>query len=228
MSNSKLVNHTRISPNRTTPRNHAIDTITIHCTAGQVSVETLGDIFASPERQASSNYGIGPDGRIGMYVPETDRSWCSSSRENDNRAITIEVASDAKEPYAVKAPAYKALIALLVDICKRNNIKALVWSSDKGTRTAHRNGANMTVHRDFASTDCPGTCLYSMQAQIAKEVNAKLKEIKAPAMTEAEKWAVNAGIVKGYDNGAYGWNDPATRSQVTEMVYRYHKINGGK
>lgn len=227
MSNSTFVNYTRISPNRNAPRNHVIDTITIHCTAGQVSVETLGDIFANPERQASSNYGIGPDGRIGLYVAEGDRSWCSSSRENDNRAITIEVASDAKEPYAVRDPAYKALIALLVDICKRNNIKALVWSGDKGTRIAHKNGANMTVHRDFANTDCPGTWLLNRQPQIAKEVNEQLAQTQAPALTEAQQWAVKAGIVKGYDNGSYGWSDPATRSQVVEMLYRYHN-NGGK
>ena len=101
MSNSPLVSYTRISPNKNSPRNHAIDTITIHCVVGQCSVETLGNIFTPTSRQASSNYGIGFDGKIGMYVEEKDRSWCSSSASNDNRAITIEVASDTKHPYAV-------------------------------------------------------------------------------------------------------------------------------
>lgn len=127
MSNSPLVNYTKISPNKTSPRNHAIDTITIHCVVGQCSVETLGEVFAPTSRQASSNYGIGYDGKVGMYVEGKDRSWCSSSASNDNRAITIEVASDTTHPYAVTAKAYAALLDLVTDICKRNGIKKLLW-----------------------------------------------------------------------------------------------------
>lgn len=125
MSNSPLVSYTRISPNRTSPRNHKIDTITIHCVVGQCSVESLGAVFAPKERQGSSNYGIGKDGRIGMYVEEKDRSWCSSNSANDNRAITIECASDTKHPYAINDKVYKSLIELCADICKRNGIKEL-------------------------------------------------------------------------------------------------------
>lgn len=174
MSNSPLVNYTKISPNKSSPRNHKIDTVTIHCVVGQCSVETLGNVFAPTSRQASSNYGVGVDGRIGMYVEEKDRSWCSSNAANDNRAITIEVASDTKEPYAVNAKAYAALIDLLVDICKRNGIKALVWSTNKADRVNHKNGCNMTVHRDYANKSCPGTYLYERHAQIASEVNKRL------------------------------------------------------
>ena len=174
MSNSPLVNYTKISPNKSSPRNHKIDTVTIHCVVGQCSVETLGNVFAPTSRQASSNYGIGYDGRIGMYVEEEDRSWCSSNAANDNRAITIEGASDTKEPYAVNAKAYAALIDLLVDICKRNGIKELVWSTNKADRVNHKNGCNMTVHRDYANKSCPGTYLYERHAQIASEVNKRL------------------------------------------------------
>ena len=174
MSNSPLVSYTKISPNKSSPRNHKIDTVTIHCVVGQCSVETLGNVFAPTSRQASSNYGVGVDGRIGMYVEEKDRSWCSSNAANDNRAITIEVASDTKEPYAVNAKAYAALIDLLVDICKRNGIKELVWSTNKADRVNHRNGCNMTVHRDYANKSCPGTYLYERHAQIASEVNKRL------------------------------------------------------
>ena len=174
MSNSPLVNYTKISPNKSSPRNHKIDTVTIHCVVGQCSVETLGNVFAPTSRQASSNYGVGVDGRIGMYVEEKDRSWCSSNAANDNRAITIEVASDTKEPYAVNAKAYAALIDLLVDICKRNGIKELVWSTNKADRVNHKNGCNMTVHRDYANKSCPGTYLYERHAQIASEVNKRL------------------------------------------------------
>lgn len=173
-TNSKLVNYTRISPNRSVNRNHKIDTVSIHCIVGQCSVETLGSIFASTSKEASSNYGIGYDGRIGLYVEEKDRSWCTSSASNDNRAITIEVASDTYHPYRVNDVAYKSLIKLLVDICKRNGIKKLVWSTNKSERMNHLNGCNMTVHRDYANKSCPGDYLYNLHGQIAKEVNAQL------------------------------------------------------
>ena len=174
MSNSPLVNYTKISPNKSSPRNHAIDTITIHCVVGQCAVETIGAVFAPTSRQASSNYGIGPDGRIGMYCEEKDRSWCTSSAANDHRAVTIEVASDTTHPYAVKPAAYNALIELVADICRRNGIKKLVWSTDKSQRVNHQGGCNMTVHRDYAAKACPGDYLYQRQGDIAAKVNAKL------------------------------------------------------
>lgn len=180
-TNSPLVNYTKISPNRTKNRNHAIDTITIHCVVGQCSVETLGNVFSPVSRQASSNYGVGFDGRIGMYVEEKDRSWCSSSGANDHRAITIEVASDTKEPYAVRDAAYQATIKLVADICKRNGIKKLVWSTNKNDRINHLNGCNMTVHRDYANKSCPGTYLYDRQGDIAAKVNAILDADNKPS-----------------------------------------------
>lgn len=203
MSNSPLVNYTKISPNKSSPRNHKIDTVTIHCVVGQCSVETLGNVFAPASRQASSNYGIGYDGRIGMYVEEKDRSWCSSNAVNDNRAITIEVASDTKEPYAVNAKAYAALIDLLVDICKRNGIKELVWSTNKADRVNHKNGCNMTVHRDYANKSCPGTYLYERHAQIASEVNKRLgsTNIKpAPEKPSGGLYRVQTGAFKSKTN----------------------------
>jgi hypothetical protein len=203
MSNSPLVNYTKISPNKSSPRNHKIDTVTIHCVVGQCSVETLGNVFVPTSRQASSNYGIGYDGRIGMYVEEKDRSWCSSNAANDNRAITIEVASDTKEPYAVNAKAYAALIDLLVDICKRNGIKELVWSTNKADRVNHTNGCNMTVHRDYANKSCPGTYLYERHAQIASEVNKRLgsTNIKpAPEKPSGGLYRVQTGAFKSKTN----------------------------
>ena len=180
MSNSNLVSYTKISPNKSSPRNHAIDTITIHCVVGQCSVETLGNIFAPTSREASSNYGIGNDGRIGMYVEEKDRSWCSSNAANDNRAITIEVASDTKHPYSVNEKAYAALLDLVTDICKRNGIKTLDWSQNKRDRVNHKNGCNMTVHRDYANKSCPGDYLYNRHGEIAAEVNRRLGAAEPP------------------------------------------------
>lgn len=174
MSNSPLVDYTRISPNKNSPRNHKIDTITIHCVVGQCTAETLGNIFAPTSRQESSNYGVGTDGKIGMYVEEKDRSWCSSNAANDNRAVTIEVASDTKHPYAVNDRAFAALLDLVTDICKRNGIKKLVWSTKKADRVNHKNGCNMTVHRDYANKSCPGDYLYNRHGEIAAEVNRRL------------------------------------------------------
>lgn len=200
MSNSKLVDYTKISPNKTSPRNHAIDTITIHCVVGQCSVETLGSIFAPTSRQASSNYGVGVDGRIGMYVEEKDRSWCSSNAANDNRAITIEVASDTTHPYAVNEKAYAALIDLVTDICRRNGIKKLVWSTNKNERVNHLNGCNMTVHRDYANKSCPGDYLYERHGAIAAEVNKRLGdstvEPETPSSGASALYKVQTGAFK--------------------------------
>lgn len=191
MSNSPLVNYTQISPNRYSPRNHKIDTITIHCVVGQVSVEALGCIFAPTARQASSNYGVGYDGRIGMYVEEKDASWCSSSYENDNRAITIEVASDTTHPYAVTDKAYNALIELVADICKRNGIKKLLWKGDKSL-IGQTDKQNMTVHRWFANKACPGDYLYNLHGDIANKVNAKLG-VNEPAEKNKATYYVQIG-----------------------------------
>jgi len=179
MSNSSLISYTRLSPNKS-KRTHAIDTITPHCMAGDLSVETCGNVFANPSRQASSNYGIGSDGRIALYVDESNRSWCSSNQANDDRAITIEIANDGGSPdWHISDKAMASLIDLCVDICKRNNIPKLVWSKDKNTRVKHLNGANMTVHRDFANKACPGDYIYNHLGYVADEVNKRLNESTA-------------------------------------------------
>ena len=208
MSNSSLVDCTIISPNKNSPRNHAIDTITIHCVVGQCSAERIGEIFKPTSRQASSNYGIGYDGRIGMYVEEKDRSWCTSNAANDHRAITIEVASDTTHPYAVKEKAYAALLDLVTDICKRNGIKRLVWSTDKSDRVNHKNGCNMTVHRDYANKSCPGDYLYNLHGEIAAEVNKRLgvateepkQEEKQEQTTGKTLYKVQTGAFKNKSN----------------------------
>lgn len=173
MSNSPLVTYTNITKNKTSPRNHAIDTVTIHCIVGQWTAKQGCDYFATTDRQCSANYVVGKDGSIGLSVDEADRSWCSSSRDNDNRAITIEVASDTEHPYAVTAEAYAALIDLLVDICQRNGIKQLLWKADKNL-IGQVDQQNMTVHRWFANKACPGEYLYERHGAIAEEVNKRL------------------------------------------------------
>lgn len=178
MSNSSLASYKKISPNKTSPRNHKIDTISIHCAVGQFTAKEILNFkhFTkyNPSTGSSCNYAIGCDGSIGIGVEEKDRSWCTSSKSNDHRAITIEVASDTSHPYKVKDAAYKSLIKLLVDICKRNNIKELKWKGDKKL-IGQVGKQNMTVHRWFANKDCPGDYLYKRHGQIASEVNAILK-----------------------------------------------------
>ena len=186
-TNSPLVQYTKLSPNHSGLRNHAIDTITIHCVVGQCYIETLGSIFADSSREASSNYGIGYDGKIGLFVEEKNRSWCSSSSSNDNRAVTIEVASDTYEPYRVNTAAYESLIKLVADICKRNNIKELKWKADPSL-IGQVDKQNMTVHRWFANKSCPGTYLYERHYDIAKRVNALLGTSSASStVTESTK-----------------------------------------
>lgn len=176
MSNSSLVEYTKISPNKNSPRNHAIDTITIHCVVGQLTAEGICDCFISPSREASCNYAIGRDGKIALCVDEKDRSWCSSSASNDNRAITIECASDTKPPYAINSYVYNSLIDLCTDICKRNGIKELKWKADKKL-IGKVDQQNMTVHRWFANKDCPGDYIYNRLGEIAQRVNDRLKNV---------------------------------------------------
>ncbi|MCM1234365.1 MAG: N-acetylmuramoyl-L-alanine amidase [Ruminococcus flavefaciens] len=238
MSNSALVSYTKISPNKNSPRNKAIDRISIHCVVGQCTAERLGEIFAPSSKQASSNYGIGLDGRIGMYVEEKDRSWCTSSSANDNRAVTIEVASDTEHPYAVKAAAYAALLDLCTDICKRNGKKRLLWFGDKDKTLAYTPQADemvLTVHRWFANKACPGEYLYSRHGEIAEEVTKRLAAADKPAEAEApagtgdnpSAWAKAAteyckrkGIFAGDGAGNFDWQKPITREQVAAVLYR--------
>lgn len=199
MSNSSLVTYKKITSHKTSPRTHAIDTITIHCIVGQWTAKKGCDYFASTDRECSANYVVGKDGSIGLSVDEADRSWCSSNKVNDHRAITIEVASDTTHPYAVTDAAYNALIKLVADICQRNGIKKLVWSTNKNDRVNHLNGCNMTVHRDFANKSCPGEYLYSRHGEIAAKVNAILN-------AAGEKEQESTPVTSDTDTTATIWN----------------------
>lgn len=234
-TNSPLVNCTIISPNRNSPRNHAIDTITIHMVVGQCSVEVLGGIFKPTSRQASSNYGVGTDGRIGLYCPESDRSWCSSSAENDNRAITIETASDTFYPYKVNDKAYNALIKLCADICKRNGKTKMVWCGSRGRTNARSfapNEMRMTLHKWFASTSCPGEYLESHMADIAEKVTKILSEgeksvfkdiKKTDEHYEQYKAIYDLGIMKTDKSGNFNPKKKVTRGALAVILYRVLK-----
>lgn len=207
-TNSPLVSYTKLSPNHSGQRTHAIDRITPHCVVGQCSVETLGNIFYPSSRQASCQYGIGADGRVGMYCEEKNRSWCSSSNANDQRAITIECASDTTAPYAFKDVVYNKLIELCVDICKRNGKTKLLWLGDKDKTLAYNPAANemvLTVHRWFANKSCPGDWMYQRMGDLAAKVTAKLG---GATNAEPEKPASN-GTLYRVQVGAYSKKENA-------------------
>jgi hypothetical protein len=186
MSNSPLVVCTKWSPNHSGKRTMEIDRITPHCVVGQCTAEGLGDWFAQSSTQASSNYGIDRDGRVGLYVDEGNRSWCSSSNANDQRAVTIECASDASEPYAFRDVVYQRLIDLCTDICKRNGKKKLIWFGDKNTTLNYSPKSNemiLTVHRWFANKSCPGNWMYARMGDLASKVTARLEGSVDPEPT---------------------------------------------
>ena len=166
MSYSKLVEYVKLSPNCTKPRNHDVDHIVIHHMAGNATVENCGALFADPNRQASSNYGIGTDGRKACYVEEENRAWTTGNREIDNRAITIEVANCSGDPeWKVSDQALEATIELCVDICKRQGFR-LNYTGDKS--------GNLHMHKWYQATGCPGPYLGSKFPYIAEEVNRRL------------------------------------------------------
>lgn len=177
MSNSGLVVYTKLSPNHSGQRTHSIDRITPHCVVGKLSCESICGCFTSPEREASCNYGIGTDGRISLCVEEKNRSWCSSSNANDQRAVTIECSSDKTAPYAMTDAVYAALIDLCTDICKRNGKSKLLWFGDKNKTLAYEPKADemiITVHRWFANKSCPGDWLYNRLGDLAAKVTSHL------------------------------------------------------
>lgn len=177
-TNSSLVSYTLLSPNHSGLRTHAIDRITPHCTAGHGTASSIAAIFSSPARQASCQYAIGDDGKIALIVDEANRSWCSSSNSNDQRAVTIECASDSFDPYKMSDAVYRRLVDLCVDICQRNGKDTLLWFGDKSKSLSYTPKSNemvLTVHRWFANKSCPGDWLFSRLGKLADEVNLRIK-----------------------------------------------------
>ena len=202
IADSKLVTTVHPSPNHSGKRIYPLTRISIHCVVGQCYASTLGDLFADASFEASSNYGVGFDGGIGQYLPESYRSWCTSSYDNDNRAITIEVASDTFAPYKVTEAAYKALIRLLVDICKRNGKKKLIWLGDKNKSLNYSPKSDelvMTVHRWFANKSC-------LHPQIAAEVNKQLGGSTASVPAVAKKTKKTASLKLFYIGEGYEYS----------------------
>ena len=229
-TNSSLVSYTKLSPNHSGQRTHSIDRITPHCVVGQCSVETLGNIFLPASRQASSNYGIGVDGRVGMYVEEKNRSWCSSSAANDQRAVTIECASDNTEPYAFKDVVYQRLIELCTDICRRNGKTKLLWLGDK-TKTLNYNPKSdemvLTVHRWFANKSCPGNWMYARMGDLASKVTAALGSEVKPVEPAKPTGSIKVGDLVTITGSTY-YNGKAIPCWVKKLRWYACEVSGDR
>lgn len=215
MSNSALATVRIISPNKNSPRSKKIDCIAIHCMAGNLSAENCGYLFQASSTQASSNYGIGSDGKIGLYVDEGDRSWCTSN-SIDEQAVTIEVANTSdSEPFPVSQKAYASLLNLVTDICRRNGIKKLKWLNNKQYGLEHRTDLqNMVVHRWYAAKSCPGTYLFNVMGNIASEVNRRL-DGNVPIDT----------MPAGGENGTPEGSSGTTSGSVSSIQVNYEDLN---
>ncbi len=230
MSNSPLVSYTKLSPNHSGARTHVIDRITPHCVVGQLSAESICGCFTSSSVQASCNYGIGSDGKVSLCVEEKNRSWCSSSNANDQRAVTIECASDRSEPYAMTNAVYESLVKLCTDICQRNGKKKLLWLGDKDMTLNYSPAADemvLTVHRWFATKSCPGNWLYARLGDLANRVTSNLGggSYNAAASTDGTSTTLYRVQVGAYQKKA---NADAQLARVQEAGFNTYmvEVNG--
>ena len=228
MSNSSLVNCTVKSPNHSGKRTHTIDRITPHCVVGQLSAENIGKCFINSNRKASCNYGIGADGRICLIVDEENRSWCSSSNANDQRAVTIEIASDKTAPYAFKDAAYNGLVDLCEDICRRNGKKKLLWIEDKNTALNYNPKSDemlLTVHRWFANKSCPGDWMFARMGNLATEVTRRLEGTVIEAPQKQPAAPLKDGDVIKLKAGATYYNGKSIPSWIFNSTLYYRGKN---
>ena len=152
-----------------------------------------------------------------MYVEEKNRSWCSSSNVNDQRAVTIECASDTTEPYAFKDVVYQTLITLCTDICKRNGKKKLLWLGDKDKTLSYEPKSDemvLTVHRWFANKSCPGSWMYARMGDLAAKVTAQLGG-GASEDTEAD---YPEKLTEGYYRVRKAWSDSKSQKGAYKIL----------
>ena len=229
-TNSSLVSYTKLSPNHSGQRTHSIDRITPHCVVGQLTAESICGCFTSPSREASCNYGIGKDGKIALCVEEKNRSWCSSSNANDQRAVTIECASDTTEPYAFRDVVYQTLIKLCVDICKRNGKTKLLWLGDKTKTLSYTPKPDemvLTVHRWFANKSCPGNWMYARMGDLAKKVTAALGGDTKPAKPGKPSVTIKVGDLVTITGSTY-YGGKAIPSWVKKLRWYVVEVSGDR
>ena len=227
-TNSPLVSYTQLSPNNSGLRTNAIDRITPHCVVGQLSAKAIAGLFKSPSKEASCNYAIGTEGDVALVVEEKNRSWCSSSNANDQRAVTIECASDKTHPYTMNNKVYARLVDLCTDICQRNGKKKLLWFADKAKSLNYNPKADemvITVHRWFKNKACPGDWLYNRLGDLAAEVTARLNQSPAdvPEAPSASPKSSVEEVAKKVIAGDYG-NGEERKKKLEAEGYSYSEV----
>lgn len=217
MADSKLATYTKISSHNSGKRTEPISKITIHHISGKMTAKQCADYFYSTDRSVSSNYTIGYDGSIAVSVHESDRAWTSSSRWNDQRAVTIEVSNDGGAPdWHVSDISMAALINLCADICKRNGIKKLYYDGTK-------NGT-LTRHCMFSDTDCPGPYLKAKTDYICSEVNRRINgETVNPPVVKTD---ISVGDVVSISSNASYYNGKAVPKWVKETKWVVSSVKG--
>lgn len=220
MGHSSLATYVNHSPNHSGQRNHKVDTLTPHYMDGNCSIETCAAIFKPTSRKASSNYGIGSDGRIGVYVEEQDRAWTSGSWRNDCRAITFECAN--LPDGSLTNACWKSLVSLCADICKRYGFKGVYYCGSADYSKLPKGYMLLTMHKWFQDTDCPGPWLSKQFPRLAKEVNAKLSS-KSTEKTTSTK---STKLARGYHKDASFAG--TYRCTVSDLCVRRSPSTSGK
>lgn len=225
---SNLVDMVKESPHCTCPRESDIDRVTIHCYVGQATAEQMAEYFANPATQSSANYCIGVDCKVAGVVSENNRAWCSSSGNNDHRAINIEVACDKSAPYTVNDDVYLKLLDLVEDVLVRHNKTRLLWIPDQTQALAYKPANDemiLTVHRWFAPKECPGDYLLGHMQEIARIITRRIekKTKDTPSEWAASAWSLccSAGIFDGTDP-----RGPVTREMLAVVLTRAPKLQG--
>ena len=196
-------------------RGYKVCKITPHHMAGKLTARQCGNIFANPNRQASSNYGIGYDGEIACYVDEENRAWTSSNRANDCQAITIEVANSANgEPWPISDAAWNSLVKLCVDICRRYGFRLTYDGTPNGS---------LTRHDMFANTNCPGKTLGGRFKELADTVNVQLDGKVEPTPSTPSGSKSNEELADEVIAGKWG-NGDDRKNRLNAAGYNYSAI----
>lgn len=213
MSNSSLVNVNvpAHSNNYTVGRSgRKIEYIAIHHMAGILTAKQCGAIFQNGSRKASSNYGIGKDAEVGLYVEEANTSYCNSNWDSNCKSVTIETSnSSLGGDYPVSNAVLNKLIELVADIAKRNNLGKLV------------KGQNLVWHRMYTATTCPGDYLLSKIDYIAEQANKINGQDNSKPETTNKK--SNEEIANEVIAGKWG-NGDARKTALTNAGYDFSAI----
>ena len=189
-----------------------IEKITIHHMAGVLTAKRCGELFQNPDKWTSSNYGIGNDGTIALYVDEANTSYCDTNWDSNCKSVTIEVSNSTTIGWKVSDKALNSLIKLVADIGKRNNLGTLV------------KGKNVTWHSMYAATSCPGPYLLSKMDYIVAEAN----KINNPPKEETTTPIKKGDIVKISSDATYYNSTMKVPLWVRLMKWVVEKVEGNR